>query len=98
MSDPSDGKNVAPGVNKQTRRFAPVKRGGRTARSSTVVVKPETVEAESSTAPPPKSIGTMRPETSDEGRLPSINDGQKTRGGSAKVRLKMTGQRKKVGS
>ncbi|KAI8348465.1 RNA polymerase III RPC4-domain-containing protein [Choanephora cucurbitarum] len=38
----------------------------------------------------PASIGTIRPENTNSGRLPSINDGQKSRGTSAKMKFKPT--------
>lgn len=36
----------------------------------------------------PLPIGTIRPESSGSGRLQSVNEGQKTRGGAAKVKRK----------
>lgn len=36
----------------------------------------------------PVPIGTIRPESSGSGRLQSVNEGQKTRGGAAKVKKK----------
>jgi hypothetical protein len=106
MSEPTEGSAITPGVKKQTRRFAPVKRGGsKTAaalkrEAAAKAAEPSTdaanTESTSSTAiettpeslpstPSNKPLGTIRPEGSGSGRLQSINDGQKTRGGSIKV-------------
>lgn len=113
MSEPTEGSAITPGVKKQTRRFAPVKRGGKTAAAlkreatakatadtsteapesanNTLETAPESLPASPSTAASSnKPIGTIRPEGSGSGRLQSVNDGQKTRGGSMKVRLKRT--------
>ncbi|KAL9550152.1 hypothetical protein MBANPS3_004858 [Mucor bainieri] len=115
MSEPSD----TPGVKKTTRRFAPVKRGGKSpaaqrraaaaaaaaatvsedadssvklehvesATDSPSVESPST-EGQSPAKLPP--IGTIRPEGSGSGRLQSVNDGQKTRGGTMKMKFKPT--------
>lgn len=101
MSDSLEGSGITPGVKKQTRRFAPVKRGGKSpaakrreeAAAAATPVEPKTEEGSSTPAASESSetttkstvIGTIRPEGSGSGRLQSINDGQKTRGGSAKV-------------
>ncbi|ORE09621.1 LmbE-like protein [Rhizopus microsporus var. microsporus] len=85
MSDSTD--NLSPGVKKQTRRFAPVKRGGGPSkpRASEPEVKSESTEQQKST-----TIGTMRPESVTSGRLQSVNEGQKTRGGAVKMKFKPT--------
>lgn len=54
--------------------------GGESSESKSTEAAPATEHVKS--AP----IGTMRPEGSSSGRLQSVNDGQKTRGGAAKVR------------
>lgn len=81
MSDPVD---VTPSVKKQTKRFAPVKRGAKTASTS----RPEPTKTESE---PPKSttIGNLRPESVSSGRLQSVNE-KKTRGSSIKMKFKPT--------
>lgn len=112
MSEPND----TPGVKKTTRRFAPVKRGGKspaaqrraaaaaaaaaataTSEDADSSVKLEATEsanaspsAESTSTEGHASaksspIGTIRPEGAGSGRLQSVNDGQKTRGGTMKV-------------
>ncbi|KAI8642799.1 RNA polymerase III RPC4-domain-containing protein [Parasitella parasitica] len=122
MSEPTD----TPGVKKTTRRFAPVKRGGkspaaqrRAAEAAAAAAAAAEVAAESSsvkdkgsegtdtsaeastsastaegnTTPnvsKSSSIGTIRPEASGSGRLQSVNDGQKTRGGTMKMKFKPT--------
>lgn len=100
MSEPSESAPIAPSVKKTARRFAPVKRGGsksaagikreEAAAAAAAAAAAEGGESSkpSEAAPEPvKSapIGTMRPEGSSSGRLQSVNDGQKTRGGAAKV-------------
>ncbi|KAK4517516.1 uncharacterized protein ATC70_000855 [Mucor velutinosus] len=114
MSEPND----TPGVKKTTRRFAPVKRGGKSpaaqrraaaaaaaATTSEDVASPVKLEhAESANDSPSAEststeghanaklppIGTIRPEGSGSGRLQSVNDGQKTRGGTMKMKFKPT--------
>lgn len=112
MSEPAD----TPGVKKTTRRFAPVKRGGKSpaaqrraaaAAAAEAEAEPSSVKQEASessnaaatgtatessataeggnTAAKSTPIGTIRPEGSGSGRLQSVNDGQKTRGGTMKV-------------
>lgn len=111
MSEPND----TPGVKKTTRRFAPVKRGGKspaaqrraaaaaaaaaTATSEDVDSSVKLEATESANASPSAEststeghasaksspIGTIRPEGAGSGRLQSVNDGQKTRGGTMKV-------------
>lgn len=98
MSDPVDG--VTPGVKKQARRFAPVKRGGKSpaAKRREAAAAAEAaaeVKSEDNNTPTPSEssetttkstvLGTIRPEGSGSGRLQSVNEGQKTRGGSVKV-------------
>ncbi|KAG0182101.1 DNA-directed RNA polymerase III subunit RPC4 [Apophysomyces sp. BC1021] len=97
MSDSSE-RPITTSVEKKTRRFAPTVRGRGRARKGAETEATTNAPAASSssttdspTAPTPspssipKNIGHMRPESS-EGRLPSVHDGQKTRGGSTKVR------------
>lgn len=115
MSEPAD----TPGVKKTTRRFAPVKRGGKSPAAQRRAAAAAAAEAESSSAKQevPESsntiaastatessttaeggnataksapIGTIRPEGSGSGRLQSVNDGQKTRGGTMKVHIYIT--------
>lgn len=110
MSEPTD----TPGVKKTTRRFAPVKRGGKSPAAQRRAAAAAAAEAESSSVKQEASessntaaagtstessttaeggnatakstpIGTIRPEGSGSGRLQSVNDGQKTRGGTMKV-------------
>ncbi|KAI8990787.1 hypothetical protein BDF20DRAFT_996795 [Mycotypha africana] len=109
------GSSITPSVKKTTRRFAPVKRGGKSpaakrreaaaaAESSAATVSESnggetssaaessaTTESHTSSANKSTSIGTIRPTSSAEsGRLPSVNDGQKTRGGAIKMKFKPT--------
>ncbi|EPB90282.1 hypothetical protein HMPREF1544_02807 [Mucor circinelloides 1006PhL] len=117
MSEPND----TPGVKKTTRRFAPVKRGGkspaaqrRAAAAAAAAAATATSEdadssfkleaTESANASPSAEststeghasaksspIGTIRPEGAGSGRLQSVNDGQKTRGGTMKMKFKPT--------
>lgn len=89
----ADEQPTTPGVNKAKRKFAPTIRGrGRPGAAQSSRAGSEQLQPESSgdaeTKPPPspsKPIGHLRPETSQEGRLPSVHDGQKTRGGAIKV-------------
>lgn len=91
MSD----KPISPSVSKQTRRFAPNTRGRgrgtRPARPSEVdsAIKQEGGDSgETSLNGVPmssKPIGHIRSDNTQEGRLPSVHDGQRTRGGAAKV-------------
>lgn len=92
MSD----KPISPSVSKQTRRFAPNTRGrGRGVRPTRPTSEhDQSIKQEggdpgetslNSTPISSKPIGHIRSDNTQEGRLPSVHDGQRTRGGAAKV-------------
>ncbi|KAI9282281.1 RNA polymerase III RPC4-domain-containing protein [Sporodiniella umbellata] len=90
----SDHVDITPTVKKQTKRFAPVKRGAKTLSASRSQTASEAVKTEGESSKPemPKSttIGTIRPEAASSGRLQSVNEGQKPRGSSIKMKFKPT--------
>ena len=96
----ADDNPTSQGISKQTRRFAPRVRGGGRgaggrdrpgrAGSSTEdqAPSPAATDASGDTATSStssKPIGHMRSETTQQGRLPSVHDGARTRGGTTKV-------------
>ena len=92
MSD----KPISPSVSKQTRRFAPNTRGrGRGTRPTRPSVDTDpSIKQEggdsgetsvNGMSVSSKPIGNIRSDNTQEGRLPSVHDGQRTRGGAAKV-------------
>lgn len=87
MSDSAE--NLTPGVKKQTRRFAPVKRGARAGGSPSVARPAGESEpaAEGSATPKSSTIGTIRPESVSSGRLQSVNEGQQKPRGGGSVRV-----------
>lgn len=89
----ADQNLTSPSVAKRGRRFTPTVRGrGRPTRPATPdegspapSQTPETPTEQAATSSSSKSIGHIRPDSNNEGRLPSVHEGQRTRGGAIKV-------------
>lgn len=91
----ADQNLTSPNVAKRGRRFTPTVRGrGRPARSATPGEGPsqtpetpteQAAAAAAAAAAKGGSIGHIRPDANNEGRLPSVHEGQRTRGGAVKV-------------